>query len=142
MRKGERSKVMVKPAWGFAMPEHAESVKFPPGWETGEKRLQLLNRRAFFEITLHDFVIRHDLDGDGKIFKTIHERGFGFDRPGLYDEIRIDLKIYQNDKVFVEIESVELLMTNHKIITPLVAKVLKTMKEGEKITAVISPSCV
>lgn len=33
-------------------------------------------------------------------------------------------------------------MTNHKIITPLVAKVMKTMKEDEKSTAVISPECV
>jgi hypothetical protein len=39
-------------------------------------------------------------------------------------------------------ESIELLMTNTKIITPVVAKILHTMKENEKATAVISPDFV
>lgn len=72
MRKGERAKVMVKPAWGYAMPDYASVVNFPPGWDEGDKRKQLLTRRAFFEIKLHEWIIRHDLDGDKKIFKTIH----------------------------------------------------------------------
>jgi hypothetical protein len=65
MRKGERSKVMIKPAWGYGMPEYCDKVKFPKGWEEGERRQKLLTRRSFFEIKLHDFVIRHDINGDG-----------------------------------------------------------------------------
>ena len=43
---------------------------------------------------LHDWIIRNDLDGDGMIIKTIHERGVGYDRPYEFDEITIDLKTY------------------------------------------------
>ena len=55
---------MVKPAWGYAMPEYCDVVKFPPGWDEGEKKKLLMQRRAFFEIKLHDWVIRHDINGD------------------------------------------------------------------------------
>lgn len=59
------------------------------------------------------------------------------DRPGSFDEMRIDLKIYQHDQVFANMESIELLMTKTNIITPVVAKILHTMKENEKATAVV-----
>jgi FKBP-type peptidyl-prolyl cis-trans isomerase 2 len=38
MRKGEKALVMVKPAWGYAMPDFSDQVEFPKGWESGEKR--------------------------------------------------------------------------------------------------------
>lgn len=102
MRRGEKALIMVKPAWGYAMPDFADQVQFPTGWESGENREKLLKRRAFFEIKLHDWTIRHDVDGDGKIMKTVHERGFGMDRPGDFDEIRLALKIFQGERVFCD----------------------------------------
>lgn len=47
--------------------------------------------------------MRHDLNADGMIIKTIHERGVGYDRPFDFDEINIDLKVYQviNDQEVV-----------------------------------------
>jgi hypothetical protein len=41
--------------------------------------------------------VKHDLDGDGSIIKSIFNKGVGYDRPYDYDEFTIDLKIYQND---------------------------------------------
>jgi hypothetical protein len=41
----------------------------------------LRKRRAFFEVELLDWVVKYDLLGDGKIIKTIKNRGVGFDRP-------------------------------------------------------------
>lgn len=94
MRKGETSRVMIKPRYGFAMPEYAGSVVFPEGWEEGQKREELLTRRAFYEVKLIDWVIRHDLLGEGSLLKTVHKRGTGYDRPDKFDEIIIDLKVY------------------------------------------------
>lgn len=52
---------------------------------------------------LYEWTVRHDLDADGMIIKTIHDRGVGYDRPFEYDEITIDLKVYQiiNDEEVV-----------------------------------------
>lgn len=134
MRKGEKAKVMVKPAWGYAMPEYTNEVQFPKGWESGDRRELLLRRRAFFEIKLHDWTIRNDVDGDGKIVKTVHSRGYGMDRPGDFDEIQLALKIFQGDQIFCDYDCIELYMTNKKIVTPIVFKVLTTMKLEERST--------
>jgi hypothetical protein len=68
-------------------------VQFPAGWDTEEKKTILRQRRAFFEIKLYDWIVRHDLYADGAIMKTIHDRGIGFDRPDSFDELRLNLKI-------------------------------------------------
>ena len=41
-----------------------------------------------------DWAVKHDLDGDGLIIKTINNKGVGYDRPFDIDEIKIDLKVY------------------------------------------------
>ena len=43
---------------------------------------------------MYDWITRHDVDGDGMILKTVHDKGIGYDRPFDYDEICIDLKVY------------------------------------------------
>jgi hypothetical protein len=52
-------------------------------------------RRVYYELKLIDWAIRHDLDGDGLLLKTILNRGTGLDRPFDFDEIKVDLKIFQ-----------------------------------------------
>ena len=37
MRKGEKAKIMVKPRYGYAMPDYSRSIKFPEGWGEGER---------------------------------------------------------------------------------------------------------
>ena len=85
---------MIKPKWGFA--HENGTVKFPPGWDTGDRKQQLLTRRAFFEVTLISWIIRHNLIGDEEcsIMKTIHQKGKGYDRPSKHDEIKFDLRLY------------------------------------------------
>jgi len=51
------------------------------------------------------------------LLKTIHERGDGYDRPTMYDELFFDLKVFQKvedgtETVFQEFESEEYLMTD------------------------------
>jgi hypothetical protein len=69
-------------------------LAYPPGWDTPEGRETLAKRRVFFEVTLLDWSVKHDLDGDGMIIKTIFNKGVGYDRPFDFDEFTIDLKIY------------------------------------------------
>ena len=94
MHKGEKARVMVKPAYGYGYPQTARTVKFPDGWTDDDKKRQLKMRRTFFDVKLHSWVIRHDLLSDGSLIKTISERGVGYDRPSNYDEIKMTLKVH------------------------------------------------
>jgi len=85
MRKGELSQIMVKPKWGYNCEKNKDTLIFPTGWNEGEKREALMSRRVFFEIRLHDWVVRHDIHGDGLLIKTVHQRGSGLDRVSLHD---------------------------------------------------------
>ena len=95
MRKGEKARVMVKAAYGYGSKECQNQLIYPEGWTEGERKLMLRTKRTFYEIRLIDWEIRHDLLGEGSLLKTIYERGDGYDRPTLYDEMFLDLKVYQ-----------------------------------------------
>lgn len=69
-------------------------IKYPEGWESGENLEILKKRRVYFEVKLYDWVVRHDLDADGNLIKTIFDRGVGYDRPFDFDELTLDAKIY------------------------------------------------
>ena len=75
-------------------------------------------------------------------------RGDGFDRPSLYDELFLDLKVYQkgvdgaDNVVFEEFEAKEYLMTDEQHITPVPKRILQTMKQGEITSTVVLPSWV
>lgn len=85
---------MIKAKWGYGKEENQDKLVFPKGQEEGEKAAKLRKRRIFYEVVLHDWIVRHDVDGDGLIIKTIHDRGVGYDRPIDFDEITLDLKTY------------------------------------------------
>ena len=142
MRKGEKARVMIKAAHGFGHQETAGAVEYPEGWGEGERKKQLQTRRTFYEIKLHSWIIRHDLLGEGSLTKTIVEPGVGYDRPTLYDEIFVDLKVYQKDNegtetVFTEVTSSEHLMTDTEVVSPVVKRILQSMKRSERITTVV-----
>ena len=95
MRKGERALIMVKPKHGYGREEEADRLKFPSGWDTPEQRAVIARRRLYYEVTLHEWFVRHDLDGDGLLIKNILEKGEGYDRPDEIDEVTFDLRVYQ-----------------------------------------------
>jgi len=45
-------------------------------------------------VTLHSWVIRHDLDGDGAVVKTVDTVGSGYDRCSEHDDIKVDFAIF------------------------------------------------
>ncbi len=69
-------------------------MKYPPGWDTPEKIDILKKRRIYYEVKLLDWSIKHDLDGDGLIIKSIFNKGIGYDRPFEFDELTISLHIH------------------------------------------------
>lgn len=97
MRREERSLIMIKPKWAYGRPESQGLLRYPAGWDNPEGRETIGKRRVYFEVKLLDWCVKHDLDGDSSIIKSIFNKGIGYDRPYNYDEFTIDLKIYQND---------------------------------------------
>lgn len=88
---------MIKPKYGFANENNKSIIQLPKGWESEEKQMILRKRRIYYDVKLYDWIIRNDIDGDKMIIKTIKKRGVGYDRPFDYDEINLDIKIYQDN---------------------------------------------
>ena len=102
MRRGEKARIMIKPAWGYNCEKNRDVVFFPRGWDTVERKEMLKKRRVFFDVILHDWIVRHDILGNGLLVKALNSRGRGFDRPSQWDEIKMNLKIYQRENVFCD----------------------------------------
>ena len=90
MRKDETSLIMIKPNFGYNHETFKDQVEIPEGLSEQSKK-DLHTRRTFFEVTLHDWIIKHDLNGDGMIIKTIFQKGTLFNRPEKHDELTFTL---------------------------------------------------
>lgn len=104
-----------------------------------------MKRRTFYEVTLHDWIVRHDLDGDGLIMKTVELAGTGYDRCQEFDDLILDVKISQknSENEFVELfkkENLETKTGNQELVFQAVARVLNSMKRGEHSSSVIHPA--
>ena len=127
MRKGERARVMVKPKYGYAY-KSKEPIFFPRGWTDEDKKQQLMSRRVFFEIKMHEWTVRHDLNADGIFVKTVKAKGQGFHKPVYFDEVTFKVKMFQKHKTFWEEDSVTCKLNDEEAL-PLTAKtILQTMK--------------
>ena len=93
---------------------------------------------------MHSWIVKHDIDGDQNIMKTIVERGVGYDRPFDLCEIVIDMKVYTKTegKEFVYLEYLDLhtFMTDKEKITPIIKKIINSMKKQERVSCLIKPS--
>ena len=69
MRKDEISLIMVKPKFGYDHDTYQPEI--PINWRSDERVKALKTRRAFFEVHLIDWTVKHDILGDGSIIKTI-----------------------------------------------------------------------
>lgn len=142
MRKNEKSRIMIKPAWGYNSDKNRDCVFFPRGWDQGDKKDALMKRRVFFEVVLYDWVTRHDILGNGLLVKTLHEKGRGFDRPAAHDHVKINMKMYQKvpqvgEKVFVEKTEFS---TTVSALHQTVQRLLESMKQGEKVSCLVQPA--
>ena len=93
---------MIKPAWAYNHPKYKNDIVLPRGWDEPDKLQMLRSRRVFFEVKLHDWIARYDINADGLLVKTVKKKGEGFDRPGHTDEIVTDFKMYQGETVFAD----------------------------------------
>lgn len=141
MRRGERARIMVKPRWAYYNVTIIDKVVLPRGWDAGERLRELRSRRVFFDVKLHDWVTRHDINGDGLLIKTIHRRGGGFDRPTACDEVLLDLKMHQkNGVVHLEYKDKTCPLKDKKQIPATVRTILEAMKTGEKASVMVQPA--
>lgn len=119
-------------------------MKIPEGWDTEEKRAILAKRRVYYEVKLHDWLVKHDLDGDGLLVKTLLNKGVGYDRPAEHDEINIDLKVFQmevggTERVYQEYTGLDTLMSRQDHISNTTKKILQSMKTKEKVRVKVYP---
>lgn len=103
----------------------------------------LRKRRLFYEVKLHSWIVKHDIDGDKNIIKTIVERGVGYDRPFDLCEITLDMKVYtkegENEIVYEEYMELSTKMTDKERITPCIKKIINSMKTRERVSCQIKP---
>mmetsp|Transcript_18026 Transcript_18026/g.30714 ORF Transcript_18026/g.30714 Transcript_18026/m.30714 type:complete len:191 (+) Transcript_18026:463-1035(+) len=140
MRKGERAVVMIKPKWGYNCQKNKSKVIIPQGYQEGEKKQLLLTKRVFFEIKLQDWIMRHDINGDSLLVKTIHQKGQGFDRPSTHDEVKVNFKIYQGQTVYDQETDLVARVNDLKRIPLTVRTILESMKLGERVSTIVQPA--
>lgn len=77
------------------------------------------------------------------IIKTVHDRGVGYDRPFDYDELVLDLKVYQivdgKEIVYHQLESQATFMHERKHVSLILKKILQSMKTKERVSCVVKP---
>lgn len=136
---------MIKPKWAYGRLEQKGLIHYPQGWDTPEQIEVISKRRVYYELKLIDWAIRHDLDGDGLLIKTILNRGTGLDRPFDFDEIKVDLKIFQQIPgelepiIYEDQKDLATLMSTEEHIANTTKKILQSMKTQEKVTVVVLP---
>lgn len=145
MRKGERALIMVKPKFGYDHELYRHKVGWPTGWPTSDANINALRtRRTFFDVHLIDWVVKHDLLGEGSILKTISQRGTGYDRPEKHDELTISLKVTQTDRTLIDVKELDWTfdVKDHPLITPTTRKILSSMKLAEETSSLIKPEFI
>ena len=71
------------------------------------------------------------------MIKTVHQKGQGLDRVGLYDQINLDLKIYQKDVIYREEKNLTSIVCDTKVIPKTIRTILESMKQGEVISCLV-----
>ena len=100
MRKGEVSKIKIKRKYGFGRKENVDKLRFPQGYEEegSENRTKLMTKGIIYEVQLHDWIEREDIEADGNFLKTFIQKPKKSDwqRPKEIDEVTVDIKITED----------------------------------------------
>jgi hypothetical protein len=109
---------------------------FPPGGT--EELFEILKTKVvYWEVELHDWLVRVDIDGDGLLMKTVHQKGKGYDRPYEIDEINFNMKIYQGEKIIFDKDDIKIICSNEEYLSNTIRKILKSMKKKEYNSTII-----
>lgn len=144
MRRGEKSEIMIKPAHAFGHPDFQNELLFPKEWDTEERKAILRRRRTYYEVKLYDWIVRHDLDGDGILIKTVEQAGVGYERCQKFDDLLLSFSCSQKDAEgkFVNFYEKENFACKHKdeALSETLRKILASMKRGEKTSTIVHPA--
>ena len=112
MRKNEVAKIRLEKDFGFGARDEEKKLRFPVGYEEegSEKQAKLKTEDIVYEVKLHSWVDRDDIEYNGSLMKTFTNKPSrkDWDHPYSKDELTLNCKIYQGDTVFLEKQNWEL----------------------------------
>lgn len=145
MRKNEKAKITIQKKYAFARKEKREDLRLPKGYEDQESDnyKKLMTHGVIYEVKLLDWIERVDIEADGNFIKTIKQKSprNEWENPRDFDEIKLNLKVYQGLNVFLERGEWETTMKNEEIPLTLF-KILESLKRGESSTVAVKPSFI
>jgi hypothetical protein len=101
MRKGETSKIRIKKKFAFGRPGEVEALRMPHGYSElpadAERIQKLKTKQVIYEVTLIDFVVRQDMEANGKYYKQVWKkaRKNEFELPNTpLDEVVFSVKCF------------------------------------------------
>ena len=86
---------------------------------------------AMITIELLDFLNVYDLKDDGNLMKKIIRQGFGYERCGYKDEIKINIKISQGETVLFEAPEYNMVLNDEDSALFEILKSMKIKEESE-----------
>lgn len=127
MKKGEVCRVTIASEYGYGATGSPPKI---PGGAT-----------LVFEIELLSWKSIKDIAGDGGVMKTILKEGEGWPKPKDEDEVTITLsaKVQGQEDFFFSQDTVEFTVKDG-FLCKAVSTAVKTMKKGEEVRLVVSPS--
>ena len=170
MRKNETAKIRIKKKkYGFGRKLKTEDLIFPEGYdepkevetEEGkaqlERRKRLMSKGIIYEVKLHDWIERVDIEGDGYFIKTtlVPSAKKEWEKPADFDEIEVSVKLYHfnedpsndlegalKDKQPLEARDHWKHTMNGEEMAFTLRKILETMKRGEQTQTLVKASFV
>lgn len=143
MRKGEKSKIKIKKSLAYGRKEDLLKIKIPLAFEEeGPKREKLLSKGIIFEIKLHDWIEREDVNVDGNFLKRwINKpKKREWEKAAEIDEFRVNLKAYYDlEHPLIVKDNWETSMADPTICATF-KKILESMKRTEKCSVQVSKS--
>jgi hypothetical protein len=170
MKKNETAKIRIKKKkYGFGRKLKTEDLLFPHGYEEpkeveseegkaqSERRKRLMTKGIIYEVKLHDWIERVDIEGDGYFIKTtiVPPAKKEWEKPADCDEVKLSVKLYHfNEDPSCDLENAlkdkqplegrenwKHSMSGEEMAFTL-RKILETMKRGEQTQTLVKASFV
>jgi len=170
MKKNETAKIRIKKKkYGFGRKLKTEDLIFPQGYEEpkeveseegkaqSERRKRLMTKGIIYEVKLHDWIERVDIEGDGYFIKTtiVSPPKREWEKPADCDEVHLSVKLFHfnedpsndlenalKDKQPLEGRENWKHTMNGEEMAFTLRKILETMKRGEQTQTLVKASFV
>jgi hypothetical protein len=128
MRKGESSRIIVQPKYGFRkilnLDEYFDNIK-------DEHKEKIKTSTLVYEIKLINFVQIYDISGNKTMMKYILRRGEGIEKPSTGDKINFNFKFKIGSGNYLIIKENQILQLTEENFSQEEMKIFKSLKKGE-----------